>query len=111
MALRTQQEEAKQVQRDLEQQLNTCQREILELQGLRVQIEAKEEIEERLVREKEELASRLSVAEHQLAMLKAGHRAEGRQEVDGGGREGEGGEEVMEDLRRLASENESLREQ
>lgn len=111
VALRAQQEEAAQVRRDLEAQLEACRREILELHALRAQLEAREEVEEGLLREREELQSRLGVAEHRLAMLKAGGRSEvveGAAVVEEG--RGEEGEDMRE-LGKLASENETLREE
>ena len=103
MTLRTQQEEAACVQTELQQQLHACQLEIRELEGLRAQLTSKEEMEERLVGENEDLASRLSVAEHQLAV--SGLRSKGSREEAGEGEgEGEGGQEVevMREMQRRA---------
>lgn len=77
--LRTQQEKAGAVQIVLSQQLEECRREINELGELRVQVSAKEEVVERLMREKEAMASRLGQAEHQLAVMKGGAGSEVRQ--------------------------------
>lgn len=112
MELRTQQEEAAQIQSGLNQQLHASQREIRELEGLRAQIANKEEVEEKLVRENEDLASRLSVAEHQLAI--SGLRSKGsRGEAGKKEEEGAGGQEaeVMEELQRRSAECNSLRAQ
>ena len=106
VALRDQQEAARLVQQELQQRLQASQRQLLELEALRAQMEAKDEVQEGLVREKEELASRLGVAEHQLAVLKAGAGLE----VDGE-EGGQGGGVVAEHLRKLGSENDALREQ
>ena len=70
-----QQEEAQLIQSKLESQLEACHREILELEGMRAQMVARDEIEEKLVRDNEELVSKLSAAEHQLAIQKAGWRS------------------------------------
>ena len=77
--LRKQQEEANAVEIELNQQLDECKREIHELEELRVQVSAKEEMVERLMREKEAMASRLGQAEHQLAVVKGGVGSEVRQ--------------------------------
>ena len=92
--LRNQQEEAARIQVELNQQLHASRREIRELEALRAQIAGKEEVEERLVRENEDLASRLSVAEHQLAvsgLRSKGSRGEAGKEEE---EEGAGGQEV-----------------
>ena len=100
MTLRAQQEEAKRIQADLEQQLEATQREVRELEGLRVQIAIREEVEEKLVKEKEELTSRLTATEHQLAIQRVGLRS----------KEGEG-DGLMEEVQRLAAECDSLKAQ
>ena len=103
VTLRTQQEEAAHVQSELQQQLHACQQEIRELEGLRTQMASKEEVEERLVRENEDLASRLSIAEHQLAVSSL--RSKGSREGAGEG-EGEEGQEVeaMKEMQRRTVE-------
>ena len=79
---------------DYEQNLRAKQQEIHELEDMRNRLAAKEEIEERLVSEKEELASQLSVLEHQLATIQAVPREEGRVRV----------EQLVERERQLVSE-------
>lgn len=74
---------------------------------------AKEEMVERLMVEKEEMASKLGIAEHQAAILQARPRAPG----EGGSRaeeeEEEGGEQLRMsgELQRKNNECESLRAQ
>ncbi len=112
MELRSHQEEAIQTQAKLQQHLQASQLEVRELQDLRAQIASKEEVEERLVRENEDLASRLSVAEHQLAvggMRSKSSREEAgeEEEEDGGGQE----VEVMRELQKRTMECDSLKAQ
>ncbi len=86
---------------DYEQQLLEKQHEIHELEDMKNQLAAKEEIEERLVAEKEEAVLRLNKVQHQLATLQS--QADGRgsvdvvtlEEVDGGGSDGETREALL----------------
>ena len=96
VALRAQQEEAESVRNGLQQQLAECRQEIRELGVLRAEMAAKEEAIEKLLREKEQLASKLGLSEHQCAVLKAGV---------GVAKEEWGGGEVIE---RLVKEKEDL---
>ncbi len=70
--------------------MEVCRHQIHELEDLRVQITARTEVEEKLVAEKEELISRLNIAEHALAIQKAGLKSKAEEknvkeeeEVDG----------------------------
>ena len=65
--LRSKEEEVNQVRSEFSQRLESTQGEIRELEDMRNQLAAKEEIEENLVLERDGLAARLSAAEHQLA--------------------------------------------
>lgn len=101
LKLSRQLEESNQLRTDYEQQLLTKQHEIHELEDMKNQLAAKEEIEERLVVEKEEVVLRLNKVQHQLATLQS--RADGRgsvgvvilEGVDGGGSDGETREELL----------------
>ena len=101
LKLSQQLEESNQLRTDYEQQLLAKQREIHELEDMKNQLAAKEEIEERLVAEKEEVVLRLNAVQHQLATLQS--RADGRgsvgvvtlEGVDGGGSDGETREELL----------------
>lgn len=66
-ALRSKEEEVNQIRSEFSQRLESTQGEIRELEDMRNQLAAKEEIEENLVLERDGLAARLSAAEHQLA--------------------------------------------
>lgn len=76
---------------------------------MKVQVAAKEEVVERLIREKEQLASRVGLAEHQSALLKA--RLRGRGEGGEEEEEEEGGGEEWTELQSLKEECEALRTQ
>ena len=101
LKLSRQLEESNQLRTDYEQQLLAKQCEIHELEDMKNQLAAKEEIEERLVAEKEEVVLRLNAVQHQLATLQS--RADGRgsvgvvtlEGVDGGGSDGETREELL----------------
>lgn len=71
LKLSRQHEETNNLRADFEKQLLAKQSEIHELEDMKNQLNAKEEIEERLVSDKEELISRLSKAQHQLATLQS----------------------------------------
>ena len=62
--LRSKEEEVNQVRSEFSQRLESTQGEIRELEDMRNQLAAKEEIEENLVLERDGLAPRLSAAEH-----------------------------------------------
>ena len=61
-----------------EAQLREKQEELNDLQDVRDHLSAKEEAEERLLLEREELVNRLSVAEHQLATQSERWKEEGQ---------------------------------
>lgn len=64
---RGQQEQNHQLRAEFLQQITAKEAEIRELEDLRTQLVAKEENEERLVSERDNLASRLAAVEHKLA--------------------------------------------
>ena len=74
-------EETNQLKAECEQELLAKQNEIHELEDMKNRLAAKEEIEERLVSEKEEVVLRLNKVQHQLATLQS--QVGGRGTVDG----------------------------
>ena len=101
LKLSRQMEETNQLRADFEQQLLAKQHEIHELEDMKNQLAAKEDIEERLVAEKEEVVLRLNKVQHQLATLQSQTGGCGSvgvvtfEGVDGGGNDGESREELL----------------
>ena len=101
LKLSQQLEETNQLRADYEQQLLAKQHEIHELEDMKNQLAAKEEIEERLVAEKEEVVLKLNKVQHQLATLQSqagGHGTVGVVTFEGlerGGSDGETREELL----------------
>ena len=105
---RTLQESTAQLTSHYETHLKEKQDEIQELEDVKDCLAAKEEFEERLMSEKEELANRLSVVEHQLATQREARRFEEErrsEENDSAQRE----EHLLKELRGQSEVCETLR--
>ena len=107
-------EETNQLRAEYEQQLLAKQSEIHELEDMRNRLAAKEEIEEKLVSEKEEVTLRLNKVQHQLATLQSRAGGSGTvgvaalETVDDGGSVEEEKEELL--LRELREQTNQCRE-
>ena len=103
--MRTQEEEINELRHEFASQLKLKQDEIRELQDLRRQLASREEQEEALTLERDELSSRLSLAEHKLATYQAQPLEEYKTEVQ---RLAEREQDLLAELRRQADSYEVL---